>query len=81
MSKPVLRMCVACRSHREKSLLTRLVKTENGVVIDESQKMNGRGAYVCKNEVCVKKVIKTRMFDRALSVKVDDDVYEALPVE
>lgn len=82
MSKPILRMCVACRSHREKNLLTRVVKTENGAaVIDETYKMNGRGVYVCKNEVCVKKVVKTKMFDRALSVKVGDDVYDALPIE
>lgn len=81
MPKAVIRMCVACRARREKNALTRVVKTENGVVLDVNQKSDGRGAYVCKSEACVKKVVKTRMFDRALSAKVGDDVYEALPVD
>ncbi len=81
MPKAVIRMCVACRTRSEKSALTRVVRTENGAIIDENQKTGGRGAYVCKSEACVKKVVKTRMLDRALSTKVGDDVYEALPVD
>lgn len=74
-------MCVACRTRREKNALTRVVKTENGAIIDVTQKTDGRGAYVCKSEACVKKVVKTKMLDRALSTKVGDEVYEALPVD
>lgn len=81
MPKAVVRMCVACRSHLEKSSLTRVVRTENGAKIDVFQKMNGRGAYVCKNEACVKKVVKTKMLNRVLSTEVDDEVYNALPIE
>lgn len=81
MPKAVMRMCVACRTRREKNMLTRVVKTESGAIIDVNQKTDGRGAYVCKSEACVKKVVKTKMFDRALSTKVGDDVYEALPVD
>lgn len=81
MPKAVIRMCVACRTRREKNALTRVVKTENGAIIDVTQKTDGRGAYVCRSEACVKKVIKTKMLDRALSTKVGDDVYEALPVD
>ena len=82
MPKAVIRMFVACRARSKKNTMTRVVKTESGVVVlDYDQKTDGRGAYVCRNEACVKKVIKTKMLDRALSTKVGDDVYEALPVD
>ena len=41
------RSCVACRAKRDKRMLTRLVFARGKLRIDESGKMNGRGAYLC----------------------------------
>ena len=49
-----LRMCCVCREMKPKQDLIRVVKTKEGkVYIDETNKANGRGAYVCKQEQCI----------------------------
>lgn len=46
------RMCVACRQSQEKRTLVRLVRTPEGVFIDETGKLPGRGAYLHADPVC-----------------------------
>ena len=46
------RSCVVCRTKTDKRDLIRLVKANQRLQIDESGKMNGRGAYLCKNRDC-----------------------------
>ena len=42
------RRCMACNTQREKQDLIRIVRTpENKIVIDNTYKQNGRGAYIC----------------------------------
>ena len=43
--------------------------------------LNGRGAYVCREEECLKKAIKTKAIERSLGVSVSDEVYEQLKKE
>ena len=74
-----MRMCVACRTMRAKKELVRIVRTPEGEVLaDETGRLNGRGAYVCRDIECLKKAIKTRALERALEVKVDESLYDAL---
>ena len=48
-----LRMCVGCREMKEKKELLRVVKNKNGeFFVDKTGKLSGRGAYICKNELC-----------------------------
>ena len=56
------RMCVACRQMKPKNQLVRIVNTDNGVVIDESGKLNGRGVYLCKSKECIEKSVKNKKF-------------------
>lgn len=59
MKKEPVRQCIACREHRLKKELIRVVTTPDGErVIDPTGKMNGRGAYCCNNEKCIEKAIK-----------------------
>ena len=52
-----LRMCVACRELKEKRDMLRIVKNAQGeIFIDFSSKAPGRGAYICNNPECVKKL-------------------------
>lgn len=67
MKKTPLRMCVACREMKPKSELLRVVAADSGLAHDATYKAGGRGAYVCKKDVCIQKARKIRGFERALS--------------
>ena len=78
---------------KEKRELIRVVKApekkdENGNVIsggeislDLTGRKSGRGAYVCKNAECFEKARKARRFERSLSCKIPEDVYEQMSAE
>ncbi len=77
-----LRMCIACRTLKEKRDMLRVVKnSENKIFIDFSSKASGRGAYICDNPDCIKKLRKQRLLNKAFSCAVDDDVYTAVEEE
>ena len=79
MKKMPMRMCVACREMRAKKELIRVVRTPEGsVLLDETGRANGRGAYLCANEACLEKAIRIRAIERALEVKLDAETVEAL---
>ena len=72
-----LRMCMACREMKPKTELIRFVKTENTVVIDETNKHQSRGAYVCSSEECVKNLKKKHCLERFFGGECAD-AYEQL---
>ena len=77
--KTPLRMCVGCREMKPKKELLRVVRTpEDEIAIDFTGKKSGRGAYVCPNEVCLKKAGKQKALDRALERTVSLDIIEQL---
>ncbi len=76
-SKPQ-RMCIACRQMKDKTSLVRLVSEGEKIVVDETFKKNGRGAYICKANECLKKAIKTKAFSRALKVEIDQETLQQL---
>ena len=73
------RECIACRIQRRKSELFKIVRTpEKTVVIDDTGRMNGRGAYICRSEECILKAKKTKAVSRNLKISEDDRLYEEL---
>lgn len=72
------RMCIACRQMKDKPTLVRLVSQEGKIVVDETFKKNGRGAYICRTDECLKKAIKTKAFFRALKVEIDQETLQQL---
>ena len=73
------RKCIVCGSLKDKGDLLRIVKNkEEGILIDESGKLNGRGAYVCKDESCIKGLKKSNKLNQAFKMKIDDEIYEEL---
>jgi predicted RNA-binding protein YlxR (DUF448 family) len=46
------RTCVGCREVLEKRSLIRIVRTAEGIKIDPSGKLNGRGAYLHEQRSC-----------------------------
>ena len=75
-----MRKCVGCQEMKEKKSLIRVVKTAEGdIILDDTGKKNGRGAYICKSLECFKKAKKT--LERSLGVSVSEQVYEELEKE
>lgn len=74
-----MRTCLLCRTKKEKSEFARIVRTPEGrVVYDPSGKMNGRGAYVCRNPECIRKMMKNGSLGRALRCPVPADTLARL---
>ena len=63
----------------EKSTLLRIVKTPNGTVeVDPTGKTIGRGAYLKADKATLEKAKKTKALEKALEVKISDEVYEKI---
>ena len=83
------RTCIGCRQEAGKRALIRIVRTpDQRVVVDETGKANGRGAYLHSLRPCWEKALKSGTIKYALKIiPVDEDVEAlrafamALPVE
>ena len=79
MKKQPLRRCISCNEQNEKNDLLRIVRTvEGNIEIDLTGKKNGRGAYICKNENCLNKLIKSKRLERILEIPVQNEFYEEI---
>lgn len=83
MSKKIpLRQCVGCGEMKGKKDMMRVLKTPEGpIVLDVTGKKNGRGAYLCKSEECLKKARKNKGLERSFKMSIPDEVYEGLERE
>ena len=76
------RQCMGCRERKAKRELIRVVRgTDGQVSLDFGGKMNGRGAYICPNPECLKKVQKSKALERSLETAIPAEVYERLSRE
>ena len=73
-----VRMCVVCRDKAGKRTLTRVVRTDEGLQLDASGKMNGRGAYLCDREACWETAVKTDLLAKALRMPLTEEDRERL---
>lgn len=76
-----IRKCIGCGLRRPKGELIRIVKRKENDKINifvSSTHAEGRGAYLCRSEDCLKKARKGRRLERAFSGKVDSSVYDDL---
>ena len=80
--KQPTRKCTSCGEHFPKCELLRVVRSPEGdIALDKTGKMSGRGAYICKNADCLKKARKASRIERALEVKIPEDIYDKLERE
>jgi uncharacterized protein len=63
------RTCVGCHTVLSKRTLIRLVRTPEGVLVDPSGKLNGRGAYLHNNRSCWEQGLKGALM-QALKVEL-----------
>lgn len=73
------RTCTVCRAQKNKNELLRIVKNkENIIKVDEKGKEPGRGAYICLNMECFEKAKKTKKLEKALDIKINDEIYDEI---
>ena len=77
--KTPLRQCVGCGEMKSKKEMMRVIKTpEDEIVLDDTGKRNGRGAYICRERSCLQKAQKSRGLERSLKHAISDEVYDKL---
>ena len=79
MKKQPQRTCMGCNEKKDKKELIRIVKNKEGIIsIDGTGKQEGRGAYICDNIECLEKVIKSKRLEKALEIKISQEIYNDL---
>jgi predicted RNA-binding protein YlxR (DUF448 family) len=74
-----MRQCLGCNEHKPKVELVRILRTPEGeITLDLTGKKSGRGAYLCKNPACLKKLRKSRRAEANLGVAIPEEVWDAL---
>jgi predicted RNA-binding protein YlxR (DUF448 family) len=72
------RTCIVCRTKDAKRTLVRVVRTVDGITVDPSGKMNGRGAYLCERPECWERAMTTDVLAKALKTTVTPEDRERL---
>lgn len=73
------RQCLGCNEHKPKQEMIRIVRSPEGEIsLDLTGKKSGRGAYVCPDPACLKKLRKSRRADSVLGVTIPPEVWDAM---
>ena len=74
-----MRKCVITNERFPKKELIRVVRDNEGhVFVDVTGKKNGRGAYLKKEALIIKKAMKSKKLDKHLETTVPDEIYQEL---
>jgi predicted RNA-binding protein YlxR (DUF448 family) len=69
-----VRTCVSCGIKRPKNDLIKLMTdSENRLIIDDSGRLRGRGAYVCDSLPCLERLLNNKHLKRQF--RTDRDIY------
>ena len=71
-------MCVVTKEKYPKKELIRIVKTTEGVIVDETGKVNGHGAYLKKDKEVFEKAKKSKILNKILETEINDEVFDEL---
>lgn len=79
IKKIPMRTCVITREKLPKQELIRIVRTpEREIIIDETGKANGRGAYLKKDLEVFNKAQKSKILNKQLEIEIPDEIFERL---
>lgn len=78
MKKIPMRSCVLTREKLPKNELIRVVKTEDGIIVDLTGKVNGHGAYLKKDINVINDAKKKKSLNRVFECVVEDEVYDEI---
>ena len=72
---------MACRTARPKRDLVRIVRTPDGrIVLDDTGRLAGRGAYVCRTAACLTIANTKSALSRALETPVPTALLASIPL-
>ena len=67
---------------KPKRELIRVVRSPQGEIsLDFHGKKPGRGAYLCPDPACLKRIRKSRALERAFDTAIPPEVYDAMEAE
>jgi hypothetical protein len=72
------RTCIACREINEKRSLIRIVRSPDGIQIDTTGRLPGRGAYLHESKECWEKALKKGALARSLKTDISAAEMETL---
>ena len=80
MNKKIpMRQCIGCTEMKNKKEMIRILKPQEGpIILDVTGKKNGRGAYLCRNQDCLKKAVKSKGLERSFKMSIPTEVYKHL---
>ena len=83
VKKIPMRQCLGCNEHKPKAELLRIVRPpEDGpVTLDMTGKKSGRGAYICRDVKCLRRVRKSGRVTASLDCAIPDEVWDAMEQE
>lgn len=74
-----MRSCVVTREKLPKGELLRIVRSPEGkVIIDESGRLNGKGAYIKKDISVLEKAKKSKILDKTLETEITQELYDEI---
>ena len=74
-----MRTCVVTKESLPKKELLRVVRTPEGdILVDETGKSNGRGAYIKKDIGVLESARKSKILEKRLECEIEDSVYEEI---
>ncbi|MCR4581381.1 MAG: YlxR family protein [Bacilli bacterium] len=76
MKKIPMRMCVVTHEKLPKKELLRIVKTEDGIIVDETGKVNGHGCYIKKSIETLELAKKSKVLNKVLETELTEEVYK-----
>ena len=79
IKKVPMRRCTGCMVSKPKKECIRICRTPEGELkVDPTGKLNGRGAYVCRNIECFDKMAKGRRLNREFEMQIPESAYAEL---
>lgn len=75
-----VRRCVNCREMKPRTEMVRLTAShqEKQFSIDGNPPLQGRSAYVCRNQPCLLSALKAKKLQRSLKRVIPDDILSNL---
>lgn len=79
MKKIPERTCIITKEKTAKKDLLRIVRTPEGnIIVDDTGKANGRGAYLKKDSNVIEKARQNKALERIFEVPIPDATYDEM---
>lgn len=77
-----MRQCLGCSEHKPKQELIRIVLSPDGdISLDFTGKKSGRGAYICRDVKCLRKIKKSGRLGKTFEREIPPEIYDGLEKE